>query len=367
MRTFLVFVLKEFLHISRDTRTMLILIVLPIAQLLLFGYALNTDVTNLKVAIVNQDKGTFSHKLEQAIVHNPYFLFQSHYNDLAQIDPALRRGAIDLAVIIPPGLERNRQSGLGAKISVRVNAGNPNMGTIASGYIQSIVGGLLQESSRQAMPFGIRVEQRMLFNSALNSAYHFVPGVMGLVLIIICSIMTSVSIVREKETGSMEVLLASPLNSYTMMLAKMVPYLVISMVNLASFLIVSTFLLGVPIRGDLLPLCTLSLSYILLALAIGLFVSTVATDQAAAIMIAGIGMMLPTLVLSGMIFPLANMPTLLQWLAQIVPAKWYVDGVRRIMIQGSGWSVIWLHHTVLLGMATLLASLSIFKLKPRLG
>lgn len=367
MRTFLVFVLKEFLHISRDRRTMLILIVLPIAQLLLFGYALNTDVTNLKVAIVDQDKGSFSQRLGQAIAHNPYFIFKARYDDLSQIDQALRRGAIDLAVIIPPGLERNSQSGVGANISVRVNAANPNMGTIASGYIQGIVGQLLQEDSGRPLPFGIEVEQRMLFNSALNSAYHFVPGVMGLVLIIICSIMTSVSIVREKETGSMEVLLASPLNSYTMMLAKMVPYLVISMVNLASFLVVSTFLLGVPIRGELLPLCSLSFSYILLALAIGLFVSTVATDQAAAIMIAGIGMMLPTLVLSGMIFPLANMPVLLQWLAQLVPAKWYVDGVRRVMIQGSSWGVIWIHHVVLLGMTAVLTGLSIFKLKPRLG
>ena len=201
----------------------------------------------------------------------------------------------------------------------------------------------------------------------MESTYNFVPGIIGLVLIIICSIMTSVSIVRERERGTLEVLLASPLKRGTMLLAKMLPYLALSFVILFLTLSLSYFALHVPIRGSIVPLLTLSTLYVTVALSVGLFVSTISPNQAAAILIAGVGMMMPTLLLSGMMFPIKSMPVFLQWLAQGVPGKWYVEGVRKVMIQGVSWRSVWLHHVVLAGMTLAMLGVSMIKLKPRLG
>lgn len=367
MRVFSAFVVKEFLHILRDKQTMFILLAMPIVQLLLFGYALSTEVKHVRVAVVDHAGDALSRRLTQDIYHNPYFSPVDGVLDLSDAPELMRQAALDLVVVIPAKFQERVLTTRDARVQLLVDAANPNSGSIAAGYIEGIIAEMLMENTAQLPPYTIGVETRMLFNPALESTYNFVPGIIGLVMVIICSIMSSVSIVREKEKGTMEVLLASPLNSYTMLFAKTVPYLALSFVNLISILLISYFILHVPIHGSLFTLFTLSTLYIFLALALGLLVSTVTKDQASAIIIAGIGMMLPTLLLSGMLFPINSMPILLQWLAQAVPARWYVDGARRIMIQGSGWNAVWLHHVVLFGMTVVTAGLSMLKLKPRLG
>lgn len=368
MRIFIAFVLKEFLHILRDMRTLLILLGMPVVQVVLFGFALNTEVKNLRVAVIDQSHDVLSKQLSELVLQSPSFSPVPGVVDLSDVDVKMRRGDLELVVVIAPYFYQHMMAGERASLQFIVDGSNPNVASIAAGYAQRILGGLLNaQAGGRAQPYGIDVETRMLYNPALESTYNFVPGIIGLVLIIICSIMTSVSIVRERERGTLEVLLASPLKSGTMLLAKMVPYLVLSFVILIMTLLLSYFVLGVPIRGSLVPLFTLSTLYILVALSVGLFVSTISPNQAAAIIIAGIGMMMPTLLLSGMMFPISSMPSLLQWLAQAVPGKWYVDGVRKVMIQGASWGAVWLHHVALVVMIGTTLGLSMIKLKPRIG
>lgn len=368
MRIFIAFVLKEFLHILRDMRTLLILLGMPVVQVVLFGFALNTEVKKLRVAVIDQSHDELSKRLGELVLQSPSFAPVHGVIDLSDVDVRMRRGELELVVVIAPYFYQRMATGEQASVQLIVDGSNPNVASIAAGYVQRIVGGSLKDwNGRSARPYAIDVETRMLYNPALESTYNFVPGIIGLVLIIICSIMTSVSIVRERESGTLEVLFASPLKSGTMLLAKMVPYLVLSFVILIMTLLLSYFVLGVPIRGSLLPLFTLSTLYILVALSVGLFVSTIAPNQAAAIVIAGIGMMMPTLLLSGMMFPISSMPPLLQWLAQAVPGKWYVDAVRKVMIQGASWGAVWMHHVVLAVMIGTTLGLSVIKLKPRIG
>lgn len=368
MRIFIAFVLKELLHILRDLRTILILLGMPVVQVLLFGFALNTEVKNLRVAVVDQSHDVLSKRLTESVLQSPSFAPVRGVTDLSDVDDRMRRGELELVVVIAPYFYQRMMAGDQAAVQLLVDASNPNVASIAAGYVQSVLGGLLQEQfGGEGQPYGVDVQTRMLYNPALESTYNFVPGIIGLVLIIICSIMTSVSIVRERERGTLEVLLASPMKSGTMLLAKMIPYLLLSFVILIMTLLLSYFALKVPIRGSLLPLFTLSVLYIVVALSVGLFVSTISPNQAAAIIIAGIGMMTPTLLLSGMMFPISSMPRLMQWLAQLVPGTWYVDGMRKVMIQGASWSAIWLHHVVLAAMTATTLGLSMIKLKPRLG
>lgn len=369
MRVFIAFVIKEFLHIIRDSRTMLILLGLPVVQVMLFGFALNTEVKNLRVAVVDQSHDAFSKRLAETVLQSPSFFPVRGVVDLSDVDARMRRGELELVVVIPPYFYKRIVSGEQAQLQLLVDGSNPNVSSIAAGYVQGMLGGLLQTEPGLAgdPPFGIHVQTRMLYNPALESTYNFVPGIIGLVLIIICSIMTSVSIVRERERGTLEVLLASPMRSNVMLTAKAVPYLLFSFVILSMTLLLSYFVLKVPIRGSLLILFTLSTLYIGVALSVGLLVSTISPNQAAAIIIAGIGMMTPTLLLSGMMFPISSMPTLLQWVAQLVPGKWYVDGVRKVMIQGVSWGAVWVHHLVLVAMILMTLGLSMIKLKPRLG
>ena len=368
MRVFLAFVLKEFMHILRDVRTMLLLLGMPVVQVLLFGFALNTEVRNLRVAVIDLSHDAFSDRLTVAVLQNPSFSPVRGAIDLADVDGLMRRGELELAVVVAPDFYRRMVSGEQGALQLIVDGSNPNVASIAAGYVQQILAGLLMEQSGgTAQPYAIDIQTRMLYNPALESTYNFVPGIIGLVLIIICSIMTSVSIVRERERGTLEVLLASPLKRGTMLLAKMLPYLALSFVILFLTLSLSYFALHVPIRGSIVPLLTLSTLYVTVALSVGLFVSTISPNQAAAILIAGVGMMMPTLLLSGMMFPIDSMPVFLQWLAQGVPGKWYVEGVRKVMIQGVSWRSVWLHHVVLAGRTLATLGGSMIKLKPRLG
>jgi len=368
MRVFVAFVLKEFMHILRDVRTMLLLLGMPVVQVLLFGFALNTEVRNLRVAVIDLSHDAFSDRLTVAVLQNPSFSPVRGAIDLADVDGLMRRGELELAVVVAPDFYRRMVAGEQGALQLIVDGSNPNVASIAAGCVQQILAGLLMEQSGgAAQPYAIDIQTRMLYNPALESTYNFVPGIIGLVLIIICSIMTSVSIVRERERGTLEVLLASPLKRGTMLLAKMLPYLALSFVILFLTLSLSYFALHVPIRGSIVPLLTLSTLYVTVALSVGLFVSTISPNQAAAILIAGVGMMMPTLLLSGMMFPIDSMPVFLQWLAQGVPGKWYVEGVRKVMIQGVSWRSVWLHHVVLAGMTLATLGVSMIKLKPRLG
>lgn len=367
MKQFIAFVKKEFYHILRDSRTMLILLGMPVVQILLFGFAINMDLQHIRTAFFDPSHDAFSQQIIQRVSANPYFDVKQEAHSISDIEHLLQRGDIDVAIVFEPDFQSNLIHNSTAQIQVITDASNPNTGTIAADYAQAIIGEFQQEMmGLQKIPYQIDIESKLLYNPEMRSAYTFVPGIMGLVLLIICTIMTSISIVREKERGTMEVLLASPLKPSTVLIAKAMPYLALSFINLITILALSVFVLNVPIHGSLWLLLLVSMMYIFLALLLGLLISTLVSTQVVAILISAIGFMMPVLILSGMIFPISNMPMALQALSTIVPARWFITAVRKIMIEGLGIEFVMKEIMILLVMCVCLIVASMLKIKKRL-
>ena len=361
MKQFLSFVRKEFYHILRDGRTMLILLGMPVVQILLFGFAINMEVQHIRTAIFDPAQDAATRDITGRLAANPYFHVVGHVYSPDEINTLLKQGKIDVAIVYEQNFNENLVHSKKAQLQIIADASNPNMGTIVADYVTAIVGGY-----HPRIPYRIEVENKLLYNPEMKSAYTFVPGIMGLVLMIICAIMTSISIVREKERGTMEVLLASPLKPGTVLISKTVPYLALSFINLVTILLLSYFVLGVPIRGNLALLVAVSVLFIFLALSLGLLISTLVQTQVTAVLVSGIGLMMPTLILSGMIFPIGNMPEPLQWASSVVPARWYIAAVKKVMIEGLGFTHVAKETGILAGMVALLIGASVAKIKNRL-
>ncbi len=367
MKQFFAFVRKEFYHIFRDSRTMLILLGMPVVQILLFGFAINMDFQNIRTAVYNPSHDSATEQIVRRIDANSYFKMQRQATSMEDIDERFRRGEIDIAIVFDNNFNTSLQRNGTAQLQILADASDPNLGTIATDYVMAIIGEYQMEMNRQQQPpYQIDVKSKLLYNPEMRSTYTFVPGIMGLVLMIICAIMTSISIVREKEQGTMELLLTSPLKPRTILIAKTIPYLSLSFVNLITILLLSVFVLHVPIRGSLLLLTFVSLLFIFLSLSLGLFISTLVRTQVSAVLISGIGLMMPTLILSGMIFSIANMPDILQWLSTLIPARWFIDAVKKIMIQGLGIAAVAKEMIILSAMSLFLIVMSIIKIKPRM-
>lgn len=369
MKQFISFVEKEFYHIFRDGRTMLLLLGMPVVQMLLFGFAINMDVKNVRTVIFDPAKEASTTIIANKIGASSYFNLLGYVYSSEEIDDLMNKGKIDMAVVFENNFGDNLLHTGHAQIQIITNASNPNFGTIATNYMTALLGDYAIEMSGKGaeIPYQIDVQSKLLYNPEMNSAYTFVPGIMGLVLMIICAIMTSISIVREKERGTMEVLLVSPLKPSTILIAKTIPYLTLSIINLITILLLSVYVLHVPINGSLGLLIFVSILFIFLALSLGLLISTAVSTQVAAVLISGIGLMMPTLVLSGMIFPISNMPIALQWFSATVPARWYISAVKKIMIEGLGFSYVIKEIGIIVGMITLFISLSIWNIKERLN
>lgn len=361
MKQFLSFVQKEFYHILRDGRTMLILLGMPVVQILLFGFAINMEVQHIRTVVFDPVQDAATRDITARLTANPYFHMQGYVYSPDEINKLLQRGETDVAIVYEQNFNENLVHSKKAQLQIIADASNPNTGTIVANYVTAIVSG-----DHHHIPYRIEVENKLLYNPEMKSAYTFVPGIMGLVLMIICAIMTSISIVREKERGTMEVLLASPLKPVTVLISKTVPYLALSFINLITILLLSYFVLGVPIRGNLALLVAVSVLFIFLALSLGLLISTLVQTQVTAVLISGIGLMMPTLILSGMIFPIDNMPEPLQWASSMVPARWYIAAVKKVMIEGLGFTHVAKEVGILAGMVVFLIGASIAKIKNRL-
>lgn len=367
MKQFFSFVRKEFYHILRDRRTMLILLVMPVLLIILFGYAITTEVKNSRVAVVDFSHDEYTRDIQQAIEANRYFQITKTLNRTADIDPLFRSGDIDLALIFCENFAEEAVRTGNATLQILSDGSEPNQAAIRVGYLQQILlsvnlrhraqsAKLLSENDLSAPPsptFVIDTSVRMLYNPQSKSEYNFVPGVIGLILMLICAMMTSIAIVREKEQGTMEVLLASPLPPVCIVLAKLVPYFVISCLNLATILLLSRYLLGIPIAGSVIGLIGVSLLYIVVGLLLGLFISTVVDSQLAA-MLLSLLLLIPSLYLSGMAFPIESMPDTLQRVSCIIPTRWYIDAARKLMIQGVPMRFVVKEVLILLLMASVL-------------
>ena len=367
MKQFLAFVKKEFYHVFRDKRTLLILFGMPVAQILIFGFALTNEVKNAKIVIVDQAKDISSQKIISKISASQYFEIENSIADPKRIEQAFQKGTIHLAVIFPAKFNNDLMHLHKGQIQIIADASDPNTATALTNYITAIVADYQSHLNPQtSVPFRIIPEIRMLYNPQLKGAPNFVPGVMALVLLLVCVLMTAISIVKEKETGTMEILLVSPFKPVLVIIAKAVPYLLLSLINVISILLLSVYVLGVPVKGSLLLLLAESTLFIITCLTLGIFISIKTNTQQVAMLVSLMGMLLPTVLFSGFMFPIENMPVPLQIISNIVPSKWFYIIIKSIMIKGVGFSVIWKETLVLIGITLFLFFLSIKSFKIRM-
>jgi ABC-2 type transport system permease protein len=367
MKQLLTFIKKEFHHILRDTRSMLVLIGLPIVQLLIFGFAITTEVRNANIAILDNSKDEITQDIVTKIESSQYFDIDRTISSSDQIEQAFKTGTIKLAIVFQPNFQNDLSHSNKAQVQIIADATDPNQATTLTNYLSSIVMDYQNEMNKQnKLPYTIKTEMRMLYNPQLKGAYTSVPGVMGMILLLISAMMTSIAIVREKELGTMEILLVSPMRPWLVVISKVIPYFIISLINVATILILSVFVLGLPIEGSLFLLIGSTIIYIFCALSLGILISTITETQQAAMLISLLGLMLPVVMLSGYAFPIANMPAILQILSNLVPAKWYIIIVKSVMIKGIGIEQIWKELLILLGMTGTFLLISIKRFKIRL-
>lgn len=382
MKQFIEFVRKEFFHIFRDRRTMLILLGMPIVQIILFGFAITTEVKNVKVAVLDPSNDVVTRKVIERVNANEYFSVTAFLHSPQEVMEAFRKGDIDMALVFDEQFANHLYSG-DAHIQLLSDATDPNMATTQANYAVKIIAAAQQEllikagvgisgsvgsgtATAAVAKASIIPDIKLLYNPQMKSAYNFVPGVMGLILMLICAMMTSISIVREKETGTMEILLVSPMKPLYIILAKAVPYFVLSFVNLITILLLSVFVLHVPVAGSLFWLLAVSCIFIFVALALGLLISTLTNTQVAAMLASGLILMMPSIYLSGMIFPIESMPLVLQIIADFLPVRWYIQAVRKLMIEGVDISMVLTEVGILIAMAVVLITISFKMFKTRL-
>ena len=348
MKQFIAFVIKEAKHILRDKRTMLILFGMPVVMMLLFGFAISTDVKNVRTVVVTSQMSPRIQQAVERLAHSEYFIITQTVNTPQQAEQLMRSQQVDMALVF------DKDQGL----QFMVDGSDPNMAQQWTTYAQ-------QTLASENPQFSI-LNSQLLYNPQMRSAYNFVPAIMGMLLILICAMMTSISIVREKEKGTMEVLLVSPVRPLMVIVAKAVPYLVLAFGILITILFMSRYVLGVPIAGSLLSILAVSTLYILLALSLGLLISNVAQTQLVALLMSAMVLLMPVVMLSGMIFPVESMPQVLQWLAALVPPRYYIEAMRKLMIMGVGLDAVAREVAVMAGMTVVLLTVALLKFKQRL-
>ena len=351
MKQFISFVIKEAKHILRDKRTMLILFGMPIVLMLLFGFAITNDVKNVRTVVVTSQ---MDHRTQQAVERlaaSEYFTIVKTVPTPKEAEWMIRSQKADMAVVFG-------KRGVARAMQFIVDGSDPNMAQQWTTYAQQTIAPANSQ-------FSI-LNSQLLYNPRMKSAYNFVPAIMGMLLLLICAMMTSVSIVREKERGTMEVLLVSPIKPLMIIVAKVVPYLLLALVILVIILLMSSTVLDVPLQGGLGWILVVSLIYILLALSLGLLISNIAQTQFVALLVSAMVLLLPTVMLSGMLFPVESMPTILQWISAVIPPRYYIQAMRKLMIMGVGIQEVWQEVVILIGMTALLLTISLKKFNKRL-
>lgn len=345
----------------RDRRTMLILFGMPIVLMLLFGFAITTDVRNVRMVVVTSQMDHLTQQAIDRLSASEYFGIMATVATPRQAEQMIRSQKADLAVVFGKDFA-SKKSGL----QFIVDASDPNMAQQWTTYAQQVV-------ISSAIPVGSSmnaqlslVNSKMLYNPQMKSAYNFVPAIMGMLLMLVCAMMTSISIVREKEKGTMEVLLVSPVRPLMIIVAKAVPYLVLAFAILASILLMARYILNVPLAGSIVWIIVVSGIYILLALSLGLLISNIASSQLVALLLSAMVLLMPIVMLSGMLFPIDSMPMILQWVSAVIPPRYYIEAMRKLMIMGVGIGEVMREVSILTGMTVLLLAVSLAKFKTRL-
>jgi drug efflux transport system permease protein len=350
--------IKETYHILRDRRTLAVITLMPVLQVILFGYAIRTDVQHVRLAIVDPAPDYATLSLRSRFGATDAFRVVAVVPKAADLEPLFRRGTAQEAVVFEPGFAERLGRGLPARVLIVTDATEPNTGSVVTAYALSVIQGYERELRSASKAVRISTQVRMRFNPTRESSNLFVPGLIAFVLTIISSLMTAISLTREKETGTMETLLVSPLRPWQIIVGKVTPYLAIGFVSVLGVIAEARLVFNVPLRGSLLLLLAEGLLFILVSLSLGILISAQTSSQRVAMLGALVGTMLPTMLLSGFIFPLESMPWPLRVLSNIVPARWFVTVARSIMLKGVGLAYLWQETLVLVAMATMLLALS---------
>ena len=341
------------LHILRDRRTLLVVLVIPLMLIMLFGFTVSTDVNNIKVMVCAPHRSYAVAEAVNRMTASRYFEYKG-FVDAGDIDQSLRTGKAAAVVVFADDYD------VSGKYQLLLDGADVNTARTSQAYLQSV----LSTGNVAVKQSGIQTH--MLFNPQMKSSFNFVPGIMGMIFLLICAMMTSISIVREKERGTMEVLLVSPVKPLMVIVAKAVPYLILAICILVTILLMARFVLDVPLQGSLVWILLVSMIYILLALSLGLLISNIAQTQLVALLLSAMVLLMPVVMLSGMLFPVESMPVVLQWVSALVPPRYYIEAMRKLMIMGVGIGEVAKEVTVLVAMTVFFLAVSLAKFNKRL-
>lgn len=368
MKRFLGFVKKEFLHIFRDYRTLVILFGLPVAEILIFGFVISMEIKDAGIAFLDLSKDDVTQKISDKMCSSDFFRKVEDLQSYHDIDMIMKTGRAKAVIVFGEDFGRDLISRGEADMSIITDASEPNTATLITNYASAIVSDFNMEymEINSGAKILVSPEVRMFYNPELRSHFMFVPGVITFILILICALMTSITITREKEFGTMEVLLVSPLKPSQIILGKVMPYFILSFINVLLILLLSRIAFDLPVKGSLSLLLAESMLYILMSLSLGILISTVSKTMQQAIFISLVGLMLPTILLSGFIFPLENMPRVYDVVAYFLPPRYYITIIKNIMIKGTGFFSVWKETLILTIMTLFFIVLSVRKFKIRL-
>lgn len=350
---------KEFIHIWRDRKTLLFLLLVPIMEVIIFGYAITTEVNNISLSILDNANNLYSRQLIEKYSNNDCFRLCEILKDRDDVESCLRKGSTQIVVIIPANFQKkSSNSSTLEKVQFLIDSSNPNEGLVISNYANQILNEYLNNTHSL-----IRLNTKHFFNPYQKSSYNFVPGIIGLVLTLICTMMTSISITREKELGTMKLIVLSSSKPHIMIIGKIIPYFAIGIFNIITILVISYYLLDVPMKGSLFSIGLLNMIFIISTISIGLFISAITKTQQAAMLLSGIGLMLPTILLSGLIFPIENMPLFLRVISNVFPAKWFISALKDLMIRGAELNAVFREMIILLIIILVLTIIGVKKMK----
>lgn len=367
MNQLLSFIKKEFYHILRDKRTMIILFGIPIVQILLFGYVITNELKNVKIAVLDLSKDNVSNEIINKITASGFFTIIKNIQSKKEIPIVFKEGEIREVILFEADFAKKLEKEKKANIQLIADASDANSANLIVNYTSGIIANYLKEINKTTfIPMHIKTEERMVYNEELKDVYMFIPGTMTMILMLISAMMTSIAVTREKELGTMEILLVSPLKPIQILIGKVTPYLSLSFGISLIIIAIGNIIFGMPILGSLSLLLAETLLFILLALSLGILISTVSKTQQSAMMLSLFALLLPTILLSGFIFPIENMPEPLQWLSALMPPKYFITILKNIMIKGTGFAYVWKETLILIIMTIFFIGLSTKKFKIRL-
>jgi len=354
---------KEFIQMRRDRGTLAMMIGIPAIQLVMFGYAIQTEVRHLPTVVLDQSQSPESRRFVQAILNTGNFDLTGTVRDRAEMTTSINRGDARAAIIIPADFQRDVKRGRTAVAQIIVDAADPLASSAAIGGARLAGAVRSQALAAQAgATAAIEVRVRPWYNPTSRSAVYIVPGIIGVLLSVTMIVVASIALVRERERGTLEQLVVTPIGKTSLMLGKILPFLLVGYVQITVILLLGLLLFDVPIRGSVATLYVMALPFVMASLAIGLFVSTVVSTQAQAMQL-GFLFLLPNILLSGFMFPREAMPEPAQWLGAALPLTYFLEVMRGILLKGVGWETLWREAVMLVGFAAGLVGLSVLRFR----